>query len=167
MIYLIWSGINMVILLYFFYLIIGFISKGKKIFKPQFKIASIALMVIGIVQIISATELDDNTNRISFVDNHEKMQGTGISQMILENNLTFDIQMSVTYRVGENEFIPIESYSNLNRFVIGFEWDCKSAAINEKNLNGEIKYDISGVLKWNLFGINIYSQPKAFEGIIE
>jgi hypothetical protein len=167
MIHLIWSGINLIVLLYFFYLIIGFIIKGKKIFKPQFKIASIALMVIGIVQIVSATKSEEKINRISFVENREKMNATEITDVVLESNLTFDIHMSVTYRVDKKEIIPIESYSNLNGIVIGFEWEYKYATINDKNLNGEIEYDISGVLKWNLFGINIYSQPKKFKGLIE
>lgn len=165
MIHLIWSGLNLIILLYFFYLIIGFIIKGKKIFKPQFKIASIALMVIGIVQIVSATESEENTNRISFVENHDKMNGNKIAQVLLENNLTFDIHMSVTCRVDKKDFIPIESYSNLNGLVSGFDWEYKSVVINRNNRN-EIEYHLNGVLQWNLFGISIYRQAKTFDGIM-
>ncbi|MEZ7498888.1 hypothetical protein QO200_09060 [Flavobacterium sp. Arc3] len=72
MIHLIWSIINGIIILYFFYLIIGFIVKGKRIFKPQFKVVSIFMMVIGIVQIISASNSEKNTNRITITKDYNK-----------------------------------------------------------------------------------------------
>ncbi len=72
MIHLIWSIINGIIVIYFLYLIIGFIAKGKKIFKLQFKVVSIIIMVIGIVQIISASDSEKNLNRISITKDYNK-----------------------------------------------------------------------------------------------
>lgn len=42
---------------------VGFIAKGKKNFKPQFKVVSIFIMVIGIVQILSASTLREIQTR--------------------------------------------------------------------------------------------------------
>ena len=107
MIHLIWSGINLIILLYFFYLIIGFIARGKKIFNPKIKIFSITLMIIGVFQIISASESDEDTNRIVFIENRDIHCDYKTKQVRLENNLTLDIDMLVTYCTNEDNFKAI------------------------------------------------------------
>lgn len=117
MIHLIWSIINGVIVLYFLYLIVGFIVKGKRIFKPQFKVVSIFIMVIGIVQIISASNSGKNTNRITISDDYNKKNNSKIKEVILENNLTFDINMLVKYSIDQNEYIPIATFLVLNRWL--------------------------------------------------
>ena len=85
------------IVLYFLYLIVGFIAKGKRIFKPQFKVVSIFIMVIGIVQIISASNSEKSTNRITINDDYNKKNNSKVKKVTLEDNLTFDINMHVKY----------------------------------------------------------------------
>jgi hypothetical protein len=125
MIHLIWSILNIIIALYFLYLIVGFIAKGKQIFKPQFKVISIFIMLIGIVQIISASNPEKSTNRITINDNYNKKNNSKLKKVTLEDNLTFDINMLVKYSVEKNEFIPIESNSFLAGFVSGYVWDLR------------------------------------------
>ncbi|WP_418510269.1 hypothetical protein [Corallibacter sp.] len=167
MIHLIWSIINGMIVLYFLYLIVGFIAKGKRIFKPQFKVISIFIMVIGIVQIISASNSDKNINRITINEYYNKQNNSEIKKVILEDNLTFDINMHVKYSVEKNEFIPIESNSFLTGFVSGYVWEFKSIQTNNYKPNEKPEFIADGILKWNLFGINVYSESKTFSGIIE
>ena len=167
MIHLIWSIINGIIVIYFLYLIIGFIAKGKKIFKPQFKVVSIIVMVIGIVQIISASDSGKNPNLISITKDYNKKNNSEIKQVKLEDNWTFDINMLVKYSIEQDEYIPIESDSFLTGLVSGYVWEFKS--INTKNLNpnGKAEFFANGILKWNLFGITVYSESKTFNGTIE
>ena len=167
MIHLIWSIINGMIVLYFLYLIVGFISKGKRIFKPQFKVVSIFIMVIGIVQIISASNSEKISNRISITENYERKNNSEIKQVKLEDNWTFDINMLVKYSIEQNEYIPIESNSYLTGLVSGYMWEFKSIDTNNLNMNGKAKFIANGILKWNLFGITVYSESKTFSGIIE
>ncbi len=167
MIHLIWSIINGIIFLYFLYLIVGFIAKGRRIFKPQFKVVSIFIMVIGIIQIISASNSKKNTNRIIINDEYKKTNNSKIKNVILEDNLTFDINMLVKYSIDNKEFIPIESNSFLTGLVSGYIWEFKSIQINNHKPNEKSKYIANGILKWNLFGINIYSESKTFSGIME
>ncbi|WP_445908606.1 hypothetical protein [Yeosuana sp.] len=167
MIHLIWSIINGIILLYFLYLIIGFISKGKKIFKTQFKIISIFIMFIGIVQIISASDSEKNPNRISITENYNSKNKSLLKQVMLEDNWTFDINMLVKYSIDENEYIPIESNSFLTGLVSGYVWEFKSIDTNNLNPNGKAEFIANGTLKWNLFGITVYSESKTFNGTIE
>lgn len=167
MIHLIWSIINGMIVLYFLYLIVGFIAKGKRIFKPQFKVVSIFVMVIGIIQIISASNSEKNTNRITINDDYNKKNNSKIKKVTLEDNLTFDINMHVKYSVDKNEFIPIESNSFLTGFVSGYVWEFKSMQTNNYKPNEKSEYIADGILKWNLFGITVYSESKTFVGIIK
>jgi hypothetical protein len=167
MIHLIWSIINGMIVLYFLYLIVGFIAKGKRIFKPQFKVVSIFIMVIGIVQIISASNSEKSTNRITMNDDYNKKNNSKVKKVTLEDNLTFDINMHVKYSVDKNEFIPIESNSFLTGFVSGYVWEFKSIQTNNYKPNEKSEYIADGILKWNLFGITVYSESKTFNGIIK
>ena len=167
MIHLIWSIINGIIVLYFFYLIIGFIAKGKKIFKPQFKTVSIFIMVIGIVQIISASDSDKHTYRITITEDYNKKNNTKLQQVLLEDNLTFDINMLVKYFIDQNEYIPIESNSFLTGLVSGYVWEFNSIDTNKYGPNKNSEYIANGILKWNLFGITVYRESKTFNGTIE
>ena len=117
MIHLIWSIINGIIVIYFLYLIIGFILKGKKIFKPKFKVVSIFIIVIGIVQIISASDSEKNANQISITKDYNRKNNSEIKQVKLEDNWTFDINMIVKYSIEQDEYIPIESDSLLTGLV--------------------------------------------------
>ena len=167
MIHLIWSIINGIIVLYFLYLIIGFIAKGKKIFKPQFKVVSIFIMVIGVVQIISASDSGKNSNRISITEDYDKRNNSKLKHVILENNWTFDIEMLVKYSIEQNEYIPIESNSFLTGLVSGYNWEFKSINTTNLNQNGKAEFIANGILNWNLFGITVYSESKTFNGTIE
>tara|TARA_R110002167_G_scaffold365821_1_gene591530 strand:+ start:3191 stop:3694 length:504 start_codon:yes stop_codon:yes gene_type:complete len=167
MIHLIWSIINGMIVIYFLYLIVGFIAKGKRIFKPQFKGVSIFIMVIGIVQIISASDSEKNSNRISITEDYNRKNNSEIKQVKLEDNLTFDIKMLIKYSVEKNELIPIESNSFLTGFVSGYDWELKAIQTNNYKPNEKTTYIAEGILKWNLFGITVYSESKTFTGTIE
>ena len=167
MLHLIWSIINGIIGMYFLYLIVGFIAKGKRIFKPNFKVVSICIMVIGIVQIISASNSEKRTNRITITDDYIKQNNSIIKNITLEDNLTFDINMLVKYSINQNEFVPIESNSFLTGLVSGYVWEFNSIETRNFKKNEKAEYIARGVLKWNLFGITVFNEAKIFSGTIE
>ncbi|WP_179318844.1 hypothetical protein [Winogradskyella helgolandensis] len=167
MIHLLWSIINLIIVFYFLYLIVGIIRKGKRIFNPRFKVVSIFVMVIGIVQVISAANSEEKTNRITISNNYNKKNFSEVEKVTLENNLTFDINMHVKYSIEQTELIPIESNSFLTGFVSGYEWEFTSIETNSYKQSKKAEFTANGVLKWNLFGITIYNESKTFSGIIK
>ncbi|EDP71697.1 hypothetical protein FBALC1_04397 [Flavobacteriales bacterium ALC-1] len=166
MIHLIWSTLNTIAAIYFLYLIIGFLIKGKRIFKPQTKKFSIFVMVLGIVQIISASKSDKSTNRITINEGYDKINNSKIETLLLEDNLTLDINMHITYIDNENQLIPKESVSFLTGFVSGYAWELESIETKSRKPNEKAKFTATGILKWKLFGINVYNQKKTFNGII-
>lgn len=167
MISLLWSIINVVLVLYFLYLLVGFIVIGNRIFSSRFKNVSFLIMIVGIVNVVTASNSEKNTNRITITDEYNKMNDSEIKKVTLEDNLTFDINMLVKYSVERNEFIPVESNSFLTGFISGYVWEFKSIQTTNYKPNEETQFTAHGILKWNLFGINIYSQSKTFNGIIE
>ncbi|MEL0650032.1 hypothetical protein V6246_01275 [Algibacter sp. TI.3.09] len=167
MIHLLWSIINLIIVFYFLYLIVGFIRKGKQIFNPKFKVVSIFVMVIGIVQVISAANSEEKTNRITITNNYNKKNNSKVEKVKLEDNLTFDINMLVKYSIEQNELIPIESNSFLTGFVSGYDWEFTLIETNNYKPNGKAEFTANGILKWNLFGITVYNESKTFSGVIK
>jgi len=155
------------IVLFFLYLIIGFVAKGKRIFKPQFKVVSIFILVIGIIQIISASNSEKISNRIIIKEDYNKKNNSKIKKVTLENNLTFDINMLVKYSIEKKELVPIESNSFLTGFVSGYVWEFKAIQANNFKPNEKAEFRADGILKWNLFGITVYSESKTYNGIIE
>ena len=141
--------------------------RGKKIFKPQFKVASIFIMVIGIIQIISASDSYKNLNRISITEDFDNKNKSAIKLVTLEDNWTFDINMLVKYSIEQNQYIPIESNSFLTGLVSGYNWEFNSIHTNNLKPNGKTEFTANGILKWNLFGITVYNDSKTFNGTIE
>ena len=167
MTYLLWSIINLIIAFYFLYLIVGFIRKGKRIFNPKFKIVSIFVMIIGVVQVVSAINSEEKTNRIIISNNYNKKNFSKVEKVTLEKNLTFDINMHVKYSIEQTELIPIESNSFLTGFVSGYEWEFTSIETNNHKPSEKAEFTVNGFLKWNLFGITVYNELKTFSGIIK
>ena len=167
MIHLLWTLLNASLIIFFFYLIFGFIIKVKKIFNPRIKVASILLMVLGITQIISATKTPKNSNRITITTDNKKTNISKIKKIVLEDNLVFDINLNIKYSIENKEYIPIESYSFITGLVSGYEWEFKSIETQIYKPNEKATFTADGVLKWNLFGINVYSEYKTYSGIIK
>lgn len=124
-------------------------------------------MVIGIVHIISASSSEKNSNRITITENYDKKNNSKIKQVILEDNLTFDINMLIKYSIEQNDYIPIESNSFLTGIVSGLVWEFQSIYTNIYKPTGKAEYTVDGILKWNLFGITVYNEYKTFNGTIE
>ena len=69
--------------------------------------------------------------------------------------------------LNNEEYIPIESYSFLTGLISGYEWEFKSIETQIYKPNEKATFTADGVLKWNLFGINVYSEYKTYSGIIK
>ena len=167
MIHLLWTLLNASLIIFFFYLIFGFIIKGKKIFNPKIKVISILIMTLGIIQIISTAKTSKNSNRITITTDNKKTNSSKIKKIVLEDNLVFDINLNIKYSIENKEYIPIESYSFLTGLVSGYEWEFKAIETQIHKTIEKATFTAEGVLKWNLFGINIYSEYKTFSGIIK
>lgn len=166
MLHLIWSLLNVIVLLYFAYLLVGFIAVGRQIFNPKLKVVSAIILVIGVVQIASASSKEESNQQIIITQDYDPQNDSTIKEVLLEDNLTFDINMFVEYSLEENEYVPVESKSYLTGIVYGYEWEFKSIQTHNYEAKKKADFTADGVLKWNLLGITVYSQLKSFKGTI-
>jgi hypothetical protein len=142
---------------------------GKRIFNPKFKTISILIMVIGVFQIIDAanSESSENRNRITITENYADINKYHVKHFTLEDNLSFDISLDIIYSVEHNKYIPIESYSHVSGLIMGHTWDFKSIVTNIYEPERGTQYYVTGTLKWQFFGFDIYNEHKTFNGTIE
>ena len=166
MIHIIWSILNLGIILYFFYIIIEFLRKGKQIFNSKLKFITIGVMILGILQIVSLSQHEESNNKIVLVENYNINNISKIKKIVLEKDLFHNYNLYIKYTVNQNEIIPIESSCTLTGFISGFNWELKSIKASKIENNKKADYVVKGVLEWNLFGFNVYNQHKTFTGQI-
>ena len=49
----------------------------------------------------------------------------------------------------------------------GYVWELKAIQANNFKPNKKAEFRADGILKWNLFGITVYSESKTYNGVIE
>ena len=165
MIHLFWSALNITILLFFLYLFVGFLFKGKKIFEGKFKGLSILILILGVYHIVSAND-SERVHKIIINDRYNLENRTHSEKIILEENMTMNINLSVVYSNDRGVLIPTEATSYLTGLVSGYDWKIKSFNTTGQAEKEKKEFLASGILKWNLFGITIYNQEKSFKGRI-
>jgi len=65
------------------------------------------------------------------------------------------------------KYIPIESYSHVSGLLMKHTWEFKSIVTMTYESERSANDNVTGTLKWHLFGFNIYNEPKRFHGKIE
>ncbi|GGG97491.1 hypothetical protein GCM10011416_14390 [Polaribacter pacificus] len=115
---------------------------------------------------ISATSLKSTTNKILITDAYNNVNYSKVEELLLEENLTFDIHMSLNYSIDQNMDVPISSQSELTGFVSGYEWEFKSIATETHNPDENAAFVATGILKWNLLGVTVFRELKTFKGFI-
>ncbi len=150
MIYLIWSLLNLFLILSFFYFAIGLIVKGKKFLEPYFKPFVLFVLVFGTMGFLkSATKgLKSETKFI----NHPTTRETFLVSEQLSNTLSLTV-----YRSKETgEIIQEFSSSDLQGLVMGLSW--KHLYVVEKN--GQLQ--LEGWWDWSLMGNRVFRNFRTY-----
>ncbi len=161
MIYLIWATLNLALWLYFFYLIAALIFMGRRVFQGKLRAFSILILVVGVGHLLSASD-GEATNQITFAEKHDSSNGSRSQRITLDDNLSFATKLWIGYSVEGDTLVPVSCSSSISGFVCGFEWQLDLATSDEIRKDEEAFYQVSGILKWNLFGVNVYNQDKNF-----
>ena len=175
--YLIWSILNSVLFLYFLYLLVGYVSIGRKVL-PKNKLRSLAaiLLIFGTVGMFrNETQDEDKTNK-SFIIN-ELPEGitkkelpyhnVPSKRLVLEDNVPFDITTRIRVIFVDGKYMAYKSYSGVSGFLSGFRWEQTGSPLVHFDKDGKATYRIDGLLRWNLMGMNVYTESKTFEGTFE
>lgn len=140
--------------------------RGKKIFATQFKYFSIFILVSGVYQIISGYSKKKESN-VKII-NSNKSNPTKIIDVKLEENAVFNINLDIVYSTEKGGlFIPKKSDSYITGLNSGYRWEFHAIDVSSFKVNEKSNFTATGVLNWNLFGINIYKESKIFKGTVE
>lgn len=173
--YIIWSILNVVLYLYFLYLIVGYVSVGRSILPKDklLKNSAAILLVIGVAQFfISVSKKEDQKVKHFTINERPKtieQKNMGYynvpsKYIVLEDNIPFNINANIRIIFVEGKYLALSNTSNLTGFISGFVWEQTNTPIVKFNNDGIGFYNIDGSLKWNLMGMNIYTESKTFEG---
>jgi hypothetical protein len=142
---------------------IGLITVGNQVFKPRTKAFSVILLLLGFFNIIGLAIRDeqDNARGITFPGADSNAYNQDLKLVVLEDNLTLDMNMALTYSTVDGQFIPVKAVGNLTGFVTGFRFDITNVDFKQTPDN-TIAYIVHGLVHWQLFGIELYAQEKRF-----
>ena len=168
MMYLIWSIINVAAFLIFLYSLLNLLFNSRKILDSKYRAVYVFLILIGVYQLGNAGH-DEKQKNLVYYQNATQEETRGIinKKILLENTSGLDIKASLDYSVSDTEILPNSLFTNLNGLVSGFEWEMQSSNISALDNNQKGEYEITGLLKWNLFGVNLYTESKHFIGVVD
>jgi hypothetical protein len=166
--YLIWSILNVALYVYFLYLLVGYVSIGRKVLpKNRFRPLAAILLIVGVVQLLTPEDKDKTNNSFDINTSYagELSKRTRSVDIQFEDNFSLDIKGWITLaKTSDNVYIATHTSSSLIGFVSGFEWEYKSLMVTDFGENKEGEYSGHGSLKWNLLGVNFYTEGKSLDG---
>lgn len=173
--YLIWSLLNITLSLYFIYLLVGYVSKGRRILPKNklLKTAAAILLIVGVAQFFKNITKENPQDTKPFIIN-ERPKGIdkknfghykeSLKQITLEDNVPFNINATIRILFFDGKYIALNNTSGFTGLVSGFAWKQTGFPLVQFDKDGVAHYDIDGVLEWNLLGMNIYTESKTFIG---
>ncbi len=136
---LIWGIINGAAILYFFYLLIGLIFRGRKTFQNQPELISFPILIIGILGIFSSKP--NKEIPVKIIEPGYVLESIAIPYSGI-NKLHLDIYRNkITSKIN-----PVFSESSLSGFVSGRNWEHLSVEYKEGiwKVTGKVSYSFMG-----------------------
>ncbi len=172
--YLIWSLINIGLIIYFFIIC----YRAIKLLKEKFGLLTSIFFVIGLLSFASqSNDVNNQVNKSAsqrkiwtfYSDTITNPSTITIKDCVVEKTLSFQIILDVTYGLDKKtkQNTPINASSNITGLVAGFKWTPIVIAVDKNERNKGLDYAVAGILEWKLFGLTVYSQSKSFSGFIE
>ncbi|WP_243347532.1 hypothetical protein [Parabacteroides sp. FAFU027] len=146
MFYILWVILNIGLLLDFLYLL----YKAIVVVKREMGLLPVIFLIVIIAGQCSHSREHDKNNSQTNSGNNQCIYSHKIKLSPI-NGLIVDCATDSTGQVDYKR-------SALTGTLVGVEWESVAEHFNNRH------YTVVGVLKWNLWGINIWSQFKTFEG---
>lgn len=173
MAYLLWGLLN--IGLFLFFIVICF--KATRFIREKSGLFAAIIFVFGLFSFIGYPNNDNNnkepgSNQIKtwkyISEDSLKNNNSYVLSVDLEKTLVSTYELVIKYGKDEQGQIniPISAYSSATGFVSGINWRPVAIIVNRTNDNSKFSYLVDGVAEWKLLGTKIYSQTKAYKGIV-
>ena len=151
MIHLLWSLLNLFLILSFYFFAIGLIFRGRKTIEPYFKPFVVVVLFLGISGFLSSG-FGKNKNKAPVIPKpHEQLAYP------VFNHLSNKMELTI-YRDLENGEINQEySMSRVSGLVLGLRWTHVMVTENQDGL------EVEGFWDWYLMGNRVFSNYTTYE----
>jgi len=151
MIHLLWSLLNLFLILSFYFFAIGLIFRGRKTIEPYFKPFVVVVLFLGISGFLSSG-FGKNKNKAPVIPKpHEQLAYP------VFNHLSNKMELTI-YRDLENGEINQEySMSRVSGLVLGLRWTHVMVTENQDGLK------VEGFWDWYLMGNRVFSNYKIYK----
>jgi len=156
MIYLIWSVLNLIVLVCFLFICFSVL----KPIKENLGLLAVVIFVVGCLSFIKGSVMNDQQG----ISVDPEIKGQIVEGENVQKEMFFSIELLYVHAKDtlSNEMHGTTVKTGL---VIGHEWKPAVSRLSLKD--HKIKYFCSGIHDWKLLGLTLYSEPKEFEGVIE
>lgn len=170
MLELIWTLLNISLLIYFLLICL----KAIKFIRENLGRLATPVFMLGLLSFISKPYTEDNKVKIFKISDNtqittddDKLRGHNFSQeIVLEEKLLTTISATISFKEYDQKVKVVSLYSDIYGFVGGIDWSPSTVMLN-KNTDASYHYEIGGTKDWRLLGIRIYAQQKVFKGRIK
>ncbi len=173
MLYLIWGLINLALFVGFIGLCLG----ATKMVRKRFGIFACILFVFGMLSFAGGTNDDDSgdhgTDKIktwNFTSaDSASYYVKGVQNTTLEETFTLKYMLGIKYGQHNKTMsaVPMSASSSTTGLVMGTSWQPLSINLHSTANSKQLRYVVTGIVKWKLLGATIYAQLKEFNGLAE
>jgi hypothetical protein len=165
MLYLLWSLINIALLVFF----IATCFKATKLVREKIGLFASVIFVFGLLSFTSSNNNGNTTElkRWTFnLNNCTVKTPSSFTNVVLENNLISKYELGIRYEKNNQLNIPISAFSSTEGITSGTNWKPVFVNVERTNDNNKFQYFVTGTVEWKLFGLTFYSQPKTYKGFV-
>ena len=165
MLYLLWSLVNLALILLFIYVA----YKATRLLRRELGLATALFFAIGFLSFINGPGYREEQNSIKL--NEKPKADTGLyqqqSQMItIDENAAFDTHLQVTYNEYKDQPLPqpVAAQVHTSGLVLSHSLKVMDTIVTYDEAAKSWNYQVYGILHWRLLGMKIYTQTKMFSG---
>jgi hypothetical protein len=167
MLHLLWSILNIGLLLVFFY----YAYKATLFIRQRLGLFVSILFVGALLSFASSPRQNPGTTAwksglAAGTPEYKGFDRIKSVYLTLEKNGPIHIDLSLNCGQYNNDpaLYPSSAGSTITGFVAGYTWT--ASPIFADTIAGNIQYHCSGILNWKLLGMTIYAEEKSYAGII-
>lgn len=167
MLQLIWSALNIALLVYF--IVICF--RAARLLREHSGLFASLLFGLGLLSFIGQSGKDKKAQssvvKQGFVARDRLNPASVRSHDIaLEKSLGSSIDLTILYgKDSTGKTVPIDAFSRRNGFVGGLEWVPDRIQVKPTADGDDFNYTVVGTLHWKLLSATVYSQRKRYEKV--
>lgn len=171
MLYLLWSLLNIGLGIFF----ITICFRATKLIREHVGLLASIVFVVGLLSFAgnSGSQNNDTERRSNQIKRWTFTSKDNIPPNTIDyKRFTIDETMTLTISLGiqygrdstSMKLLPIEATSTLTGFISGYRWKPEVVTVNSTAMTQKIRYEVNGLLEWNLLGVPVYKQFKAYSG---